>query len=65
SSKAVTELIRIGYNPEFGARNLKRVIKDKIINTLAKELLFGKLKTSKKVAIDFDKEFKFDFKDRS
>lgn len=64
SSKAITELIRIGYNPEFGARNLKRVIKDKIINTLAKELLFGKLKTSKKVTIDFDKEFKFDFKGR-
>lgn len=62
SKKAVDELIKRGYSNEFGARNLKRTIKDNINLKLSKELLFGALKNGGTANIDFDKdEFKFDF----
>lgn len=62
SKKAVDELIKQGYSNEFGARNLKRTIKDNINLKLSKELLFGTLKNGGTANIDFDKdEFKFDF----
>mgnify|MGYP003428999788 FL=1 len=62
SKKAVDELIKQGYSNEFGARNLKRTIKDNINLKLSKELLFGALKNGGTANIDFDKdEFKFDF----
>ena len=62
SKKAVDELIKRGYSNEFGARNLKRTIKDNINLKLSKELLFGTLKNGGTANIDFDKdEFKFDF----
>ncbi|WP_235597668.1 AAA family ATPase [Campylobacter iguaniorum] len=58
---AINELINLGYNTEFGARNLKRVIKDKLNNPIAKEILFGKLKNGCNVKISFCEEFKFEF----
>ena len=62
SKNAINEIIKLGYSSEFGARNLKRTIKDKINLKLSKELLFGALKNGGKVDIDFDgEEFKFNF----
>ena len=62
SKNAINEIIKLGYSSEFGARNLKRTIKDKINLKLSKELLFGALKNGGKVDIDFDSgEFKFNF----
>lgn len=62
SKKAVDELIKRGYSNEFGARNLKRTIKDNINLKLSKELLFGALKNGGTANIDFNgSEFEFKF----
>lgn len=41
-----------GYDPVFGARPLARVMREQVEDTLAAELLFGKLKQGGKVAVD-------------
>ncbi len=45
----VTEL---SFNPAFGAREMKRIMQDKVENGLAKALLLGELKRGCKVVID-------------
>ena len=49
-------LADLGYDPQFGARPLKRVIQKEIVNELAKQLLAGKIKLGDKVVIDTDKK---------
>ena len=46
------KIAEMGYNPVFGARNMRRVIQDKVENVLAKALLSGALKRGDKIAID-------------
>ncbi len=41
-----------GFDPEFGARPLKRVIKKKLLHELSKQILLNKLSTNTKVLID-------------
>jgi len=41
-----------GYKPEFGAREMSRVIQDQLKKPLADELLFGRLSKGGKVVID-------------
>lgn len=41
--KAMTMLASLGYEPQFGARPLKRVIQKEIVNNLSKLLLGGKV----------------------
>jgi len=45
-------LINKGYSEKMGARPLKKVIYDEIIQNLAKEILFGKLKNGGMVKVD-------------
>ncbi|MEM7055677.1 MAG: AAA family ATPase, partial [Bacteroidota bacterium] len=42
--QVVDYLSREGYNPQFGARPLKRLIQRSILNGLSKELLIGKIR---------------------
>lgn len=42
--EALLQVARLGYNPEFGARPLRRVIQDKIEDKIAKDILEGKVK---------------------
>ncbi len=42
-----------GYNPMYGARPLKRTIRQKLENPLSKELLKGTFKDGDKIRIDF------------
>ncbi|MDO8424456.1 MAG: ATP-dependent Clp protease ATP-binding subunit [bacterium] len=46
------KIVDIGYDPTFGARNMQRVIQDKIGNVLAKALLSRELKRGDKVEVD-------------
>ncbi len=41
-----------GYDPQFGARPLKRLIQKLIINTLSKKILAGDIDKTKKVLVD-------------
>lgn len=52
-TQAAKELVaQLGYQPEFGARPLRRVIQDKIENTIANRLLSGEVKQGDKVILD-------------
>jgi ATP-dependent Clp protease ATP-binding subunit ClpB len=60
TDKAVDQLVERGFDPQFGARPLKRVIRKEIENELAVSLLKGDVKLNHPLRIDFeDGEFKF------
>jgi len=46
------KIVELGYSPEFGAREMRRVIQDKVENVLANALLSGKLKRGNKVKVN-------------
>ena len=50
---AIDEISRLGYDPVYGARPLKRVIQQQLQNELAKELLAGHFPEGSTVRIDF------------
>jgi ATP-dependent Clp protease ATP-binding subunit ClpC len=45
-------VVDLGYNPNFGAREMKRVIQDNVENALAEALLRGDLKRGDSVGVD-------------
>ena len=47
-------IIELGYNPTFGARELKRTIQDKVENVLATAVLSGQIQRGGKVEINPD-----------
>ena len=51
------KITELGYDPIFGARQMRRVIQDKIENVLAQAILAGQLKRGNRVQID-PEEFK-------
>jgi ATP-dependent Clp protease ATP-binding subunit ClpB len=50
---ALDEIARLGYDPVYGARPLKRVIQQQLQNALARELLSGAFTEGNTVRIDF------------
>ena len=56
SDSARTWLAKKGYNPDYGARPLARLIQVEIKDKLSDEILFGKLEKGGQVAIDLKKE---------
>ena len=57
SEEALEWLAKEGYHPEYGARPLKRLIQQKILNVLSKSLLSESLDKDRPVVIDvFDNE---------
>ena len=46
------KIVALGYNPVFGAREMRRVIQNNVENVLASALLSGKLKRGDKVEVD-------------
>ena len=49
---ALDYLAENGFDPQFGARPLKRLIQKKIINQLSKKLLAGNIDKTKPVLVD-------------
>ena len=54
TDKALDLLADLGYDPQFGARPLKRVIQKEVVNELAKKVLSGDLVAGEKIVIDAD-----------
>ncbi len=52
SDYAIDYLAEHGYDPQFGARPLKRLIQKEIVNQLSKKILSGEVDKSKTVLID-------------
>lgn len=61
SDKAKQQLAIWGYDPQFGARPLKRVLQREILNELSKEILSGNIHKDSVVAIDVDANGKIEF----
>jgi len=60
SDEALDWLAQLGYDPQFGARPLKRVIQKKILNELSKQILAGTVDKDSVIKIDmFDNQFVF------
>ncbi|MGY4386567.1 ATP-dependent Clp protease ATP-binding subunit ClpB [Pedobacter sp. UYP24] len=60
SVEALDWLAELGYDPQFGARPLKRVIQKKILNELSKQILAGTVDKESKIKLDmFDHQFVF------
>ncbi|WP_179339066.1 ATP-dependent chaperone ClpB [Winogradskyella ludwigii] len=58
--EAVSYLADKGYNPEYGARPVKRVIQKDVLNQLSKEILAGKVTTDSIILLDeFDGQLVF------
>lgn len=58
------KLLELGYSREMGARNLARIVDEKIANPLVDEVLFGKLSSGGIVVADvFGNEIVFTFED--
>ncbi len=59
---AVYHLAKLGFDPVYGARPLKRVIQNEIINLLSQCIIKGELKTAKSIELNYDgKEFILNF----
>jgi ATP-dependent Clp protease ATP-binding subunit ClpB len=60
TKEAIDELTEKGYDPQFGARPVKRVIQKEVLNALSKEILSGKVLPEQKILLDaFDGQFVF------
>lgn len=60
STEALDWLAELGYDPQFGARPLKRVIQKRILNELSKSILAGKVDKDSIIKLDmFDHQFVF------
>ena len=53
---AIALLAQEGYDPDFGARPVKRAIQRLLLNDLSKTLLSGTLDTGKPIIVDTDEE---------
>ena len=60
SEEALDWLAELGYDPQFGARPLKRVIQKRILNELSKQILAGTVDKDSNIKLDvFDHQFVF------
>ncbi len=58
---AVDWIARAGFDPQFGARPLKRVIQRSVLNKLSMEILAGKISSGEHVSVDI-RDDQLDFK---
>jgi len=61
SEAARDRLAKLGYDPQFGARPLKRVLQREILNELSKQILSGKVQKDALIYIDVKNEVEFVF----
>jgi ATP-dependent Clp protease ATP-binding subunit ClpB len=60
TEEAIEYLTKKGYQPEFGARPVKRVLQKEVLNELSKEILSGKITTDSIILLDaFDDRLVF------
>ena len=51
---AIDYLAQVGYDPEFGARPVKRAIQDYVLNDLSKKLLAEQVSREKPITVDVE-----------
>lgn len=66
TEEAIEFLAEKGFQPEFGARPVKRTIQKEVLNTLSKEILAGKITTDSVILLDaFEDQLVFRNRDAS
>ncbi|HPW60956.1 MAG TPA: ATP-dependent chaperone ClpB [Cyclobacteriaceae bacterium] len=61
SEEALERLAKLGYDPQFGARPLKRVIQREILNELSKQILSGKVNKDSVIFVELKEGVEFEF----
>jgi ATP-dependent Clp protease ATP-binding subunit ClpB len=56
TDEAINWLAERGYDPQLGARPVKRLIQKEIVNELSKQIIAGKIIKDKKIIIDTEKD---------
>jgi ATP-dependent Clp protease ATP-binding subunit ClpB len=56
SDKAKTHIAEVGFDPQYGARPLKRTLQNLIQNPLAKSIIAGEIRVGDTVVVDAGKE---------
>ncbi len=60
TAEAIDWLAQLGFDPQFGARPVKRVMQKRVLNELSKQILAGKVEKDAKIVLDvFNNEFVF------
>ncbi len=60
TDEAISYLAERGFDPQFGARPVKRVIQREVLNQLSREILSGNIKTDSIILVDsFDEKLVF------
>ena len=60
TDEAIEWIAQLGFDPQFGARPVKRVIQKQVLNELSKQLLAGKVKKEEDIVLDmFDNKLVF------
>jgi ATP-dependent Clp protease ATP-binding subunit ClpB len=58
--EAIDWLAQLGFDPQFGARPVKRVMQKRVLNELSKQILAGKVEKDAQIVLDvFNNEFVF------
>jgi ATP-dependent Clp protease ATP-binding subunit ClpB len=61
SDDARNRLAKLGFDPQFGARPLKRVLQKEILNELSKQILSGQIKKDAVIYVDLVNDVEFSF----
>ena len=64
TDEALDWLAQLGYDPQYGARPLKRVMQRRILNELSKEILTGNVKKDSNILISLDVHQQFVFENK-
>jgi len=52
TDEAIDWLSQLGFDPQFGARPVKRVIQKQVLNELSKAILAGKVRKDQSIQLD-------------
>jgi ATP-dependent Clp protease ATP-binding subunit ClpB len=61
SEEVIEWLSQLGFDPQFGARPLKRVIQKKVLNELSKQILAGKIRKDADIELTLNSKNEFEF----
>ena len=61
SEAAMDRLAKIGFDPQYGARPLKRVMQREILNELSRQILAGNIHKDSVIYIDMKNDVEFEF----
>lgn len=65
SDQALDRLAKLGFDPQFGARPLKRVMQRELLNELSKQILSGNVNKDSVIYVDMKNDVEFEFNNLS